>query len=99
MAIGSYVTGAEYGFIYIRDEYPLAVERVRHAIAQAEERGILGNDMLGSGHPFHLEVVKGAGRLRLRRGDRPHRLYPGLPRHAPHQTALPGPGRRLHEAH
>ena len=61
MAIGSYVTGAEYGFIYIRDEYPLAVERVRHAIAQAEERGILGNDMLGSGHPFHLEVVKGAG--------------------------------------
>lgn len=47
--------------LYIRAEYPLAVERLSHAIEQAAERGFLGNDILGSGFSFNLEVRVGAG--------------------------------------
>lgn len=61
MLIASYATGAQHGFIYIRSEYPLAQERMRTAIAQAEAAGLLGADVLGSGHRFTLEVVRGAG--------------------------------------
>lgn len=61
MLIGAYCTGATHGWIYIRDEYPLAVERVRKAIAQAREKGILGDNALGSGIAFDAEVVRGAG--------------------------------------
>jgi NADH:ubiquinone oxidoreductase subunit F (NADH-binding) len=61
MLIAGYAAGAQHGFIYIRNEYPLAVERMRHAIAQAEEAGLLGENVLGSGFGFTLEVVRGAG--------------------------------------
>ncbi|MDO8612176.1 MAG: NADH-ubiquinone oxidoreductase-F iron-sulfur binding region domain-containing protein [Dehalococcoidia bacterium] len=61
MVIGGYATGAAYGYIYIRDEYPLPVERMEKAIRQARERGILGESVLGSGFAFDLEVVRGAG--------------------------------------
>jgi NADH-quinone oxidoreductase subunit F len=61
MLIGAYCTGATYGWIYIRDEYPLAVARVRRAIAQAREKGIFGENALGSGIRFDAEVVRGAG--------------------------------------
>ena len=61
MLIGAYASGATYGWIYIRDEYPLAVERVNRAIAQCHERGILGDDGLGTGVRFDAEVVRGAG--------------------------------------
>ncbi|HWQ29282.1 MAG TPA: NADH-ubiquinone oxidoreductase-F iron-sulfur binding region domain-containing protein [Dehalococcoidia bacterium] len=61
MLIGAYATGAEYGWIYIRDEYPLAVERMRKAIEQARELGIFGEDALGRGVRFDAEVVRGAG--------------------------------------
>ncbi|HZP56426.1 MAG TPA: NADH-ubiquinone oxidoreductase-F iron-sulfur binding region domain-containing protein [Dehalococcoidia bacterium] len=61
MLIGAYATGATYGWIYIRDEYGLAVARMRTAIAQARERGILGPNALGSGVNFDAEVVRGAG--------------------------------------
>ncbi len=61
MAIGGYATGASYGYVYIRDEYPLPVERMEKAVAQARARGLLGNDILGSGFAFDLEVVRGAG--------------------------------------
>ncbi|MBI4497664.1 MAG: SLBB domain-containing protein, partial [Chloroflexi bacterium] len=61
MLIGCVAAGAEFGFIYIRDEYPLAVARMRTAIAQARERGLLGRNVLGSGLDFDLEVVRGAG--------------------------------------
>lgn len=61
MLIGAYATGAEYGWIYIRDEYPLAVERMRRAIEQARELGIFGDDALGRGVRFDAEVVRGAG--------------------------------------
>ncbi|MBG92708.1 MAG: NADH-quinone oxidoreductase subunit F [Chloroflexi bacterium] len=61
MAIAAYATGSQRGFIYIRDEYPLGVERVRNAIKQAEEKGLLGSNILGSQFSFQLEVVRGAG--------------------------------------
>ena len=61
MAIASLATGAGHGFIYIRDEYPLGVVRMRKAVAEAEAKGLLGADLLGSGKAFTLEVVRGAG--------------------------------------
>jgi NADH-quinone oxidoreductase subunit F len=61
MTIAAQATGAEYGFIYIRDEYPLAIERTRHALDQARERGLLGDNILGSGLKYDMEVVRGAG--------------------------------------
>ncbi len=61
MTIGGYAIGANEGTIYVRDEYPLAVERVSHAVARAEELGLLGQDILGSGFDFTLQVVRGAG--------------------------------------
>jgi NADH:ubiquinone oxidoreductase subunit F (NADH-binding)/(2Fe-2S) ferredoxin len=61
MIIGAYAIGAHAGYIYVRDEYPLAVERVTQALAQAVNYGLLGNDILGSGFDLSLEVVRGAG--------------------------------------
>ena len=61
MLIGSYAIGAHDGYIYVRAEYPLAVKRLRLAIAAAEERGLLGDDALGSGWDFHLKIKEGAG--------------------------------------
>jgi NADH-quinone oxidoreductase subunit F len=61
MVIGGYAIGANEGYIYVRDEYPLAVERVIQAVARAEEAGLLGEDVLGSGFDFSVRVVRGAG--------------------------------------
>ncbi len=61
MIIGGLATDADYGYIYIRDEYPLPVERMRKAVEQARERGLLGESILGSAFSFDLEVVRGAG--------------------------------------
>ena len=61
MVIGAKAMGAEKGFIYIRNEYPLALKRVGIAIAQAKENGLLGEDILGTGFHFDLEIVQGAG--------------------------------------
>jgi len=61
MIIGGYATGARQGYIYVRAEYPLAVKTVETAIAAAEERGLLGRDILGSGFDFSIQVVRGAG--------------------------------------
>jgi len=61
LLIGAYAVGAHEGYAYVRDEYPLAVERLAGAIAQAEERGLLGEDILGSGFGFALKIVRGAG--------------------------------------
>ena len=61
MIIGAKAIGASRGFIYIRDEYPLAVQRVGIALGQARERGLLGRDILGTGFDFDLEIVRGAG--------------------------------------
>lgn len=61
MVIGAFVTGASEGIIYVRAEYPLAVHRLRTAIQQAEEWGMLGEDILGRGFSFRLSLVEGAG--------------------------------------
>ena len=61
MAICGYTVGATKGYVYIRAEYPLAIERLKIAIRQAEEFGLLGKDILGSGVDFELEIRLGAG--------------------------------------
>jgi len=61
MLIGAYAIGASYGFVYIRAEYPLAVERLNKAIDQARDYGLLGDDVLGTGFSFDLSIAKGAG--------------------------------------
>jgi len=61
MIIGGYAIGACEGFIYVRDEYPLAVRHCRLAIEKAREYGFLGNDILGSGFSFDIRISIGAG--------------------------------------
>lgn len=61
MAIAAYAVGSNQGFIYVRAEYPLAVERLGHAIGQARELGLFGRDIMGTGFHFDLEIRMGAG--------------------------------------
>ena len=61
MAIAGYAVGASEGYIYIRAEYPLAIDRLKIAIAQAEEAGVLGENILGTGFNFKIELKYGAG--------------------------------------
>jgi NADH-quinone oxidoreductase subunit F len=61
MVIAAYAIGAHNGFIYIRAEYPLAIERLRIALEQARGLGLLGNNILNSGFNFDIEIVQGAG--------------------------------------
>ncbi len=61
MAIGAHAVGATRGFLYIRSEYPLAIQRMREAIRLCEERGYLGDNIMGSGVSLRLNVEAGAG--------------------------------------
>ncbi|WP_326497903.1 NADH-quinone oxidoreductase subunit NuoF [Clostridium sp. ZS2-4] len=61
MAIAGYAIGASIGCIYIRAEYPLAIQRLRTAISQAHEYGLLGNNILGSDFSFDIKIKYGAG--------------------------------------
>lgn len=61
MIISGYALGASVGYIYCRAEYPLALERLRLAIQQAEEIGLLGGNILGSGFDFKIQIKEGAG--------------------------------------
>jgi len=61
MTIGAYVIGADEGYIYCRAEYPLAIKRLKIAIAQAEEMGLLGDHIMGTNFSFHLHLKEGAG--------------------------------------
>jgi len=61
MTIAGHTVGASRGFIYIRAEYPLAIHRLEIAIRQAKENGLLGDDILGSGFNFDIEIRLGAG--------------------------------------
>ena len=63
MAINGYCTGASHGLVYIRAEYPLAIERLRKAIEQARQYGLLGDHILGSDFAFEIELRYGAGAL------------------------------------
>ena len=61
ISIGARAIGAQHGYIYIRSEYPIAVKRMRKAIKQAREYGLLGEDILGTGFDFEISVHQGAG--------------------------------------
>ncbi|MGH9324906.1 MAG: NAD(P)H-dependent oxidoreductase subunit E [Vicinamibacteria bacterium] len=61
MTIAGYATASEKGYIYVRGEYPLAIRRLRRAIAEAEKRGFLGSGVMGEAFDFAIEVRQGAG--------------------------------------
>ncbi|OGP68931.1 MAG: NADH dehydrogenase [Deltaproteobacteria bacterium RBG_13_47_9] len=61
MIIGAYAIGAHEGFIYVRNEYPLAIQKLRIAIQRAEEVGLLGEDILGSGFSLKINLFRGGG--------------------------------------
>ncbi|WP_334296986.1 NADH-quinone oxidoreductase subunit NuoF [Acidaminobacter sp.] len=61
MAIAGYATGAEKGYVYIRAEYPIAVKRLKIAIEQAKEHGLLGRNIFGTDFSFDMEIRLGAG--------------------------------------
>ena len=61
MLIGAYAIGSQKGFIYVRAEYPIAVEHLKIAIEQAKSLGLLGNNILGSNFSFDLDIKMGAG--------------------------------------
>lgn len=61
MIIGAYSVGSHEGYVYVRNEYPLAVANFTVAIEQAKERGVLGDNILGSGFDFHINIVRGGG--------------------------------------
>jgi NADP-reducing hydrogenase subunit HndC len=59
LTIGAYAIGAHEGYFYVRQEYPLAVQNVTLAIRQAEEYGLIGKNILGSGFDFNVKVHRG----------------------------------------
>src|SRR5210317_189192 len=61
MLLGAYAMGSEYGFIYVREEYPIAIDHLNIAIEQAKELGLLGENILGTGTNFDLSLRLGAG--------------------------------------
>lgn len=61
MLIAGYAVGADKGYIYIRGEYGLSIERMENALSQAYEYGILGDNLFNSGFSFDIEIKKGAG--------------------------------------
>ncbi|NMB35718.1 MAG: NADH-quinone oxidoreductase subunit NuoF [Firmicutes bacterium] len=61
LILGAYAIGAAKGFVYVRQEYPLAVKNLTLAVQQAEEHGLLGDDILGSGFDFSVSIKRGAG--------------------------------------
>mgnify|MGYP001417658040 CR=1 FL=1 len=61
MLLGAYAMGANEGYIYCRAEYPLAIKRLNTAIAQAEEYGLIGDNIMGTDFSFHLHIKEGAG--------------------------------------
>ena len=61
MMIAARAIGADEGYFYVRMEYPLAVERIRKAVADAEAMGLLGDRLFGSPHSLRLHVMEGAG--------------------------------------
>jgi NADH-quinone oxidoreductase subunit F len=61
MLIGAYAIGSHQGYVYIRNEYPMAVRHMRTAIQQAEEYGLLRDNILGSGYDFNIRIMRGGG--------------------------------------
>ena len=89
MAIAAYAVGANKGFVYVRAEYPLAVDRLKTAIRKAKRSGFLGRPHLRDPVQLRGRDPPGRRRLRLRRGDGAHGLHRGRPRPAAPAPALP----------
>ena len=86
MIIGAYAVGARYGYIYVRAEYPLAVERVKKALTQSRALGLIGEHILGSDFSFDIKVFEGSGAFVC--GEETALIAsiegrPGLPKHRP----------------
>ncbi len=93
LIIAGYATGARYGYIYVRAEYPLAVKRVRRALKDARRLGLLGRNILGSAFSFEIRVFEGSGAFVC--GEETALIAsiegePGLPRHRPPYPASSG---------
>lgn len=93
MAISGYAIGAEQGYIYVRAEYPLAIQRLQKAIYDAREYGLLGQDILGSGFNFDIGIAPGAGAFVC--GESTALMYSiegkrGMPRIKPPRSAEAG---------
>ena len=98
--IAAYALQVSQAFIFIRGEFALGLERVQAALNDAYAHGAVGTDIFGSGFSVDVVVHPGAGRLHLRRGDRPARVARGQARLPPDQAAvLPGRHRPLRRAH
>lgn len=93
MAISGYAIGAEKGYIYVRAEYPLAIQRLQKAIEDAKEYGLLGEDILSKGFNFDIEIYPGAGAFVC--GESTALMYSiegkrGMPRIKPPRSAEAG---------
>ena len=88
MAIAAYAVGAQQGYIYVRGEYPLAIQRLQTAIKQAERERLLGNRILDTELPLPRRHPHRRRRLRLRRGDRADGLDRGQARPAAAAAAV-----------
>ena len=93
MLICAYTVGATKGYIYIRNEYPLAVQRVKTALEQARDKGLLGNSILGSTFSFDLEIFEGSGAFVCGEGSALMSSMEGkmgIPQTRPPRTAISG---------
>ncbi len=93
MIIAAYAIGARFGYVYVRAEYPLAVQRLQNAIRQAEEQGLLGENILGSSFCFDIKPFEGSGAFVC--GEATALIAsiegkPGMPRHRPPRVAIRG---------
>lgn len=93
MTIAAYTIGARYGYLYIRAEYPLAVEHARHALAQAKKYNLLGRHILGSDFSFDVTLFEGSGAFVC--GEETALISSlegksGMPRHRPPYPAISG---------
>ena len=93
MIIAGYAVGARHGYIYVRAEYPLAVHRVKVALGQARELGLLGKNILGSDFSFDIELFQGSGAFVC--GEETALIAslegkPGIPYHRPPYPAVSG---------
>ena len=91
IVIAGYAIGARHGYIYVRAEYPLAVQRVQNAIHQAEEHKFLGENILGSDFSFDIKLFQGSGAFVC--GEATALIAsiegkPGIPRHRPPRVAV-----------
>ena len=91
MLIGAYAIGADEGYVYVRAEYPLAVRHLRIAIRQAEELGLLDEDILGTGFSLRLHVFEGAGAFVCGEETALLASIEGQAEAAPTPAPLPGP--------